>query len=58
METSYTFLNSILDSVFERIAVIDKSDEIQYANLKWKKFGIDNKCNNVEHELESNYLNV
>jgi diguanylate cyclase (GGDEF)-like protein len=58
LENTYEFLNSILDSVSENIAVIDGTGVIQYVNKKWMQFGDDNECSDMKHELHSNYLEV
>jgi PAS domain S-box-containing protein len=44
MKNSHEFLNLVLDSITEHIAVIDDQGEIQYVNNSWSIFGSNNEC--------------
>lgn len=44
MQNSHEFLNLVLDSITEHIAVIDDQGEIQYVNSSWLTYGSQNEC--------------
>lgn len=44
MINSHKFLKSVLDTVTQNIAVIDKDGQIVYVNRSWITFGVSNNC--------------
>lgn len=58
MYQTYQFLNTVLDSVTEHIAVIDTNGFIKYVNNSWKQFGVDNNCEVNSQWIDINYLDV
>ena len=52
------FFRCILDSLNERIVIIDESGAIQYANAAWIDFGTANECTSASGWIGVNYLEV
>lgn len=58
MKKSFEFLNAVLDSITEHIAVINEDGIIVYVNRSWKNFARNNNCS-IETQWENiNYLHV
>lgn len=56
MINSHKFLKSVLDTVTQHIAVIDKNGQIAYVNKSWVTFGEDNNCSMHNSWDKINYL--
>lgn len=58
MTSENRFLDNILNSVIEHIAVIDAQGVICYVNRSWKIFGERNQCVAIKDWLGINYLEI
>jgi diguanylate cyclase (GGDEF)-like protein/PAS domain S-box-containing protein len=56
MQKTTDFLNLVLDSITDHIAVIDKSGQIQFVNKSWANFGQENHCLISNNWEDINYL--
>ncbi len=58
MISSHKFLKSVLDTVTQNIAVIDRDGKIVYVNKSWITFGQSNNCSVNTKWGTTNYLKV
>ncbi len=58
MKEQFLFLQSLIDSLSEQIAVIDQTGEIVFVNRTWRSFGAENGFPSKFTWLGENYLEV
>jgi diguanylate cyclase (GGDEF)-like protein/PAS domain S-box-containing protein len=58
MNITYKFLASMVDTLTEHIAVINRHGKILYVNQSWRLFGTENGHTDTDQWIGKNYLSV
>ena len=58
LQTSYDFLESIIDALAEHIAILDKTGTILAVNAAWRQFADENGMGDTAYGVGQNYITL